>query len=240
MKNKLSIVIIILILIAAIFVYKKYPNQDTALMPDFSTSEKLCFYDSSKNSRGFYDRAILRLDINGENVSGEYQNLPAEKDSKVGTFTGKVGALNQNISGRGITAWWNSEAEGMKVTEELLIEYGEGTALTFFGEMVDRGDGVYVYKDKNKLTGGRTMNQIECEDLEEILAVETYVKENIKNITKDDTVLGGSWYVTNIVVNPGANTGSVDFEDGHIARSGSFQYSYNVESKAVQIIDFRN
>jgi hypothetical protein len=98
-------------------------------------------------------------------VTGEYKNLPAEKDSKVGTFAGTVGPMDPKISARTADVWWNSMAEGMTVTEQLKIVFGEGNAAAQFGEMVDRGGGVYVYKNTKQLNSGFQMSQVDCTTL---------------------------------------------------------------------------
>ena len=70
--------------------------------------------------------------------------------------------MNPQTSSRMAELVWNSSAEGMNVTEELNIEFGEGSAVALFGEMIDRGDGVYVYKDKKKLSPGVQLSQFDC------------------------------------------------------------------------------
>ena len=125
----------------------------------------MCYQYYKDTSRGFADRAWLKMNILGDKITGEYQNLPAEKDSKVGKFSGTVGKMDPKISGRIADVLWDSEGEGMNVTEQLKIEFGEGSAVALFGEMIDRGDGVYVYKDATKLTPGFQMSQTDCESL---------------------------------------------------------------------------
>ena len=66
---------------------------------------------------------------------------------------------------------WNSSAEGMNVTEELRIVFGEGNATVGFGEMVDRGDGVYVYKDPENLFYIDSMTDVACSDLDEKITI---------------------------------------------------------------------
>jgi hypothetical protein len=58
--------------------------------------------------------------------------------------------------------WWDSMAEGMSVREQLQIIFGEGNAQVGFGEMVDIGDGVYLYKDLKNLTYGEYMTDVDC------------------------------------------------------------------------------
>ncbi len=199
----------------------------------------LCYFYSNKTDSGLYDKASIRLDINGENVTGEFNNYPAEKDSKIGTFSGTVGPLDPKIMGRTAKLWWNSLAEGMQVKEELNIEFGDGSASALYGEMVDRGDGVYIYKDKTELSFGPSLGQISCEDLDKINAVEKYVKDNIKTIATNKPVLGGSWYVTSIFVNYTLNEGTITYEDGHIQSKATFEYKFDSNTKNVTIENFK-
>jgi hypothetical protein len=113
------------------------------------------------------------------------------------------------------------------VTEQLKIEFGEGSAVALFGEMVDKGDGVYIYKDNTKLTSGFQMSQTDCESLDDKIIVEKYIRDNIKTITPEKPVLGGSWYVTLININPSMKTGTMTYEDGHIQGKANFNYVRN-------------
>jgi hypothetical protein len=74
--------------------------------------------------------------------------------------------MDPKISARTADVWWNSLAEGMQVTEQLRIQFGEGSAVALFGIMKDRGDGNYVYEDTTKLTPGFQMEQVDCAALE--------------------------------------------------------------------------
>lgn len=164
---KKLIITIIGIIIAALVWFMMFHKNVSAPSPITATTEPvmMCYYYSKKQSSGFYDRAILKMSLagaGGSQVTGEYKNLPAEKDSKSGTFTGTVGPVDPKISARTADVWWNSMAEGMQVTEQLKIVFGDGSAVAQFGEMVDRGDGTYVYKDPAHLTNGFQMSQIDC------------------------------------------------------------------------------
>lgn len=149
-----------MVVVAAIFLfYKKEKGNEVAV--DTQPVE-LCYRSAVEGKSGLVDRSTLHVKISGTNVTGDYQNLPAEKDKKVGTFVGTVGPVNPQTSSRMAELMWNSSAEGMNVTEELNIEFGEGSAVALFGEMVDRGDGVYMYKDKKKLSPGVQLSQFDC------------------------------------------------------------------------------
>ncbi len=227
--KKLSIYIAVFIFVLIITFVFLVNNKKQEIVQNLPIPQAIgmCYQYFGDTSNGLADRAWLKMSILGDKVTGEYHNLPAEKDSKVGTFTGVVGPMDPKISARIADVWWDSLAEGMQVTEQLKIEFGEGSAVALFGEMVDRGDGVYVYKDATKLTPAFQMSQTDCESLQERLVVEKYIRENIKTITPEKPVLGGSWYVTFVNVNPSMKTGTMTYEDGHIQGHKSFSYTIN-------------
>lgn len=63
-----------------------------------------------------------------------------------------------------------------------------------------------------------------CGKAEEKLAVEKYLKENISSISPKEEVLGGKFYVTEIVWE-GDGYGKVIYEDGHILLKALFDYT---------------
>ncbi len=254
MKNNTRLILIIILLISINIFWildNQEKNRKTVNIPikeNPKTEEAknenktidMCYFYAKQNNSPFEDRAWLKMKITGENVTGSYYNLPAEKDSKVGDFTGKVGKFDPKISGRMADVIWDSLAEGFNVKEELLIEFGEGTAVALFGEMVDRGDGVYVYKDRNTVTPGFLLSQIDCESLDERLIVEKYIRENIAKIATNEEVLGGTWYVISLTLNTNDNKAEVLYEDGHIQSKANLEYEYKngvVNVKNFQVIN---
>ena len=219
-----SFIVIMLLVLAFVWNNKKIETVQNTPAPE---AIGMCYQYSQNTSNGLADRAWLKMSILEDKVEGEYHNLPAEKDSKVGKFSGTVGKMDPKISGRIADVWWDSFAEGMSVTEQLKIEFGEGSAVALFGEMVDRGDGVYVYKDTTKLTPGFQMSQTDCEMLDDKIIVEKYIRDNIKTIAPEKPVLGGMWYVVSVDINPSNKTGMVVYEDGHIQEKMSFSYIRN-------------
>lgn len=223
-----TVIIAAAIIIIIIIITGRNKNTDDSGVVPIGVSDTktipLCFYYEKQTSRGFYDISWLKLNITGNTVTGEFKNLPAEKDSKVGTFTGTVGPVDKMEMARTADVWWDSMAEGMHVREQLKVIFGEGTAQVAFGEMTDRGDGVYVYKDPSKFTLGYPMSDVACSDLDDRIIVENYVRTNIKNLAPEKPVLGGSWYAMNIHINSSEKTGTMEYEDGHIAGKASFKY----------------
>ncbi|MEX2437433.1 MAG: hypothetical protein WD509_02560 [Candidatus Paceibacterota bacterium] len=58
--------------------------------------------------------------------------------------------------------------------------------------------------------------------------VSGYIEENISDLSLEEEVLGGTFYVTNIKFS-GTNSGTIEYEDGHIALVADFEYSFNEE-----------
>ena len=227
-KILIYIVLFVAIVIGTVFYFVKNREKDVVLIP--KEPILMCYQYSKETSRGFVDRVWLQMNITGdrgEKVTGEYQSLLAEKDSKVGKFEGTVGPMDPKISGRIADVWWYSLGEGMRVTEQLKIEFGEGSAVILLGEMMDRGDGTYIYKDATKLTSGLQMSQMDCESLQDQILVDKYVRENINSIVVEKPVLGGSWYATVININPSTKSGTMilTYEDGHIQKKSEFSYT---------------
>lgn len=197
------------------------------------TEEKvfnLCFYKEEKVSEELSDVSMLKMTISGNSVSGTYRNIPAEKDSKIGDFSGTVGIVVPEIMGRIADVWWNSFAEGMQTKEELRIIFGEGNASVGYGEMVDRGDGVYIYKNKDEISFWQDLTDVSCDFLDDKIIVEKYIKDNIKSLVEENPVLGGSWFAYNIKVNPNNKSGEFTYEDGHILGKMTFEYERNFEN----------
>ena len=238
--------ILLLILISAVviltlsfFTNKKEVEAPTNPVVENPIPETitLCFYkETPPNEIGLSDVAWLKMNLTGDKVTGEFRNLPAEKDSKVGTFEGVVGTVDKYAMARTADVWWDSMAEGMTVKEELRIVFGEGTAQAGFSEMVDRGDGVYVYKDKENIGYWQEMTDVSCDDLDDRVFVEKYIRANIKTLAPEQPTLGGTWYVTKVKVDYLKKTGTFSYEDGHMAESATFSYTRNKENVLVKDI----
>jgi len=175
MKKILPIILIVLFF-AGIYFFVSYNDKKETVINDDDTNNvvavnpiQLCFYKSTKTNSNFNDVSWLRLNLSGEKVTGEFNYLPAEKDKKTGTFEGTVGAVDKMAMARTADVWWSSMAEGMQNKEQLRIVFGEGNAQAGFGEMVDRGDGVYVYKDISKLSYGENMSDVSCDELNTLI-----------------------------------------------------------------------
>lgn len=58
-----------------------------------------------------------------------------------------------------------------------------------------------------------------------IMSVEAYVTQNISTLSPAKETMGGTFYVTEIEVEPENKTGSVKYEDGHNAFVADFSYT---------------
>ncbi|MDQ5901539.1 MAG: hypothetical protein QG580_254 [Patescibacteria group bacterium] len=240
MLKKISVLFVLIVGAYLVFNNLEKKEKEEVVFPvvkeEESTAIELCFYKENLVKDGLYDKALLKMSLNKDKVSGEFRNLPAETDSKVGEFSGTVSPVIPEMMARIADAWWNSYAEGMNVTEELRIIFGEGTASVGFGEMVDRGDGVYVYKDKENIGYWQDLTDVSCDFLDDKILVEKFIRENIKDLSPEKPVLGGSWYSYNIKVNPQNKSGEFTYEDGHIIGVATFTYERDGESVNIQNI----
>jgi hypothetical protein len=175
MKKLLMIIVGIAIISGIIYISKPKEAQVNIPLPIVEKPTpnplKLCFYRDKIAGSGYHDISWISINILGDKVNGEFQTLPAEKDKKIGTYEGTVGPVDRVAMARTANVWWSSMAEGMNNKEQLKIVFGEGTAQAAFGEMVDRGDGVYIYKDESKLKFGEPMTDTNCDDIPSMLAV---------------------------------------------------------------------
>lgn len=66
--------------------------------------------------------------------------------------------------------------------------------------------------------------------------IETYITNNISDISPEKEVLGGKFYITNIETLDGA--GIAEYEDGHNAYVADFTYSIEGTNGAITITSF--
>ncbi len=172
--NFLTIALAAVVLIILGYILIHTPKKEVVIEPPLTPIEgnatftnpnlearQLCYIWNTEAG----DKAQLSMDIRGgTDVIGELNWLPAEKDKKTGTFAGTAGAVDPYSMSRTFHGFWNTSAEGMTTKEELIIKFGEGTANVGFGEMKDRGDGVYVYAHPESLSYEPNLSQTDCGD----------------------------------------------------------------------------
>ena len=239
MKKNIIIGVILMVIIIGIVYFITKKEVIAPITTDAKTTE-LCFALITKpNERGFHDEYTLRMLLSGEggtNVTGQLNYLPGEKDTKVGKIEGTAGPVDKIAMARTADLWWDTFGEGITATEQLRIVFGEGTASIGAGELVDRGDGVYVYKDPANLQYSFSLTDISCSDLTERENVESYLKNNISTLSPVKAVLGGTWYVLTSNIDLVKKSGTVTYEDGHIQEKKNFSYTTNEKQEVVSLI----
>lgn len=229
-----KIIIFLTIVIAFIIFFVISKQKDVLTNTQIEEPSSLCYYNETLTESGLVDRSWLRLNFSGEKVSGEYHNVPAEKDSKVGNFEGVYVKDELGVTSRADLVW-QAEAEGVTVAEQLLVNFTTSEAFVAFGEMKLGENNVYVYDDPKNISYWQPLPSTPCEDLDERILVEKYIRENIQTLISQETVLGGTWYVVSAVVDPLQNSVVVTSEDGHIQDISDF--SYTVENGLVTILN---
>ena len=163
MKNARYIILVLAVVVVALVGLMKTKNNISVTNPVDLTTD-FCYIWNTESG----DSASLKVTINDEdqtNISGSLNILPAEKDKKTGIFVGTVTPVDPVSVTRTATLMWSSSAEGIANTEELFIIFGEGIASVGFGEMKDRGDGVYIYADPKAISYTFNLQQTDCNDL---------------------------------------------------------------------------
>ncbi len=64
-------------------------------------------------------------------------------------------------------------------------------------------------------------------EAQKMMTIEEYVRKNIGTLSPERPVLGGTFYITDMKINADAQTGTVWYEDGHIALVADFAYAYS-------------
>ena len=118
----------------------------------------LCFIRNTEDG----GHADIKMNIVGDKVTGEFNWLPNGKDAKTGTFAGSISPVDQMMMGRTLDVIWDAHAEGTVHKEQLKIIMGEGNAAPGFGEMKDRGDGVLVYANPEKIVYEPNLSDVDC------------------------------------------------------------------------------
>lgn len=172
-KSVLIIVVVLAVAVGVLHVTSTlHPGRGTAApadapagadagasLPPTASAEQTCYIWNTEAG----DKALLSMDVRGSSVIGEFHWLPAEKDKKEGIFKGSI-AADPSTGERLVTALWDAHAEGTVATEELRIKIDGAVAAAGFGEMKDRGDGVYAYADPAAISYAPNLQQTDCGD----------------------------------------------------------------------------
>lgn len=151
------ILLVIFGFIAYTFSVKKDSVDEVSLDPQEVT---YCYYEEITGVNGLKDVNYLKVIIDEGKVEGELGTIPAEKDKMIGTLSGMMTPPNV------IDALYSYSAEGIDAVEERVIKLDATQALVGYGEMVDQGDGVFVYKDKTNIPFFLPIPKIDCGEYE--------------------------------------------------------------------------
>lgn len=103
------------------------------------------------------DVTEVKLNLNGDTVTGEMNWIPNEKDGARGTLAG-------TRSGDEIMAIWSYTIEGSAQTEEVIFKIEGDQLLRKVGELEDPNfDGNLKLKDPAAATFSETFEQVPCE-----------------------------------------------------------------------------
>ena len=60
--------------------------------------------------------------------------------------------------------------------------------------------------------------------------VENYIRKNIDKLVPERSVLGGTWYMTEIKINTTSRTGTFKYEDRHVEGEAEFRFTKTSEN----------
>ena len=217
MRNVVLILMVLVALFLVVFGVKKNDdkgivvnNPDPVKLDDNKNIIELCFAYikvAGEPINGFEDDYNLSMALDKEVVTGELNYLPAEKDKKTGTYEGTVSAVDKMAMARTINATWHTSGEGINADEPLKIVFGEGTA----------------YVD------GLALNDVDCNMLDERVAVKEYLKKNIVALAPKPATMGGTWFYLRSIVDAAKKTGYIVYEDGHNEEKRQFTYELKAD-----------
>jgi len=103
---------------------------------------------------GPVDSLYIKLEVLGELANGAYNWLPQEKDRMKGYFQG---AIDDSL----VTAVYTYTAEGKMQKREVMFKMEDKSLRVATGEM-EESEGVYLYKDKSRVTYGGPIPEVNC------------------------------------------------------------------------------
>jgi hypothetical protein len=168
MKNLKYILVLALVIILAIVAARNWKSQDELANNNTgdttvpAEAQEFCYVWNTEAG----DNASLRLlTSDGVNVTGSFNYLPAERDSKTGTIKGVVGDIDEASMTQTADLVWTATGEGVTNMEQLWIVLGSNTANPGFGEMkLDVTKAMYIYADTTKISYEPTLQRTECTD----------------------------------------------------------------------------
>ncbi len=161
MKNARYIILAIAVAIVLLVGMTTTDKINVVRLPAQEAKE-FCYVYNNEAGDNVTLRVVIKDD--GVNISGNLNMIPAQKDKKTGTFVGTVTPIDPDSITRTASLIWEASREGVTSMEELSIVFGQSIATIGFGEMKDRGDGVYVYANPDAISYSLNLQQTECSD----------------------------------------------------------------------------
>lgn len=196
---------------------------------------------SSKNTLSIFGEPVYGdLDKDGDNDAAL---MLVNNPGGSGTFYYAVLAINNN----GSYVATNTMLLGDRIAPQT-INIQDGRAVYNFAERKGTdpmttppsiGKSVWVYYNAKDNTIGEWVKDFEGE-MDDQTMVNAYMVDHIKNLAPTKPVLGGTWYVVNVNVNPINKTGAVIYEDGHIQDIAMFKYITNRSGVTIENISAIN
>lgn len=193
---------------------------------------------SSKNTLSIFGEPVYGdLDNDGDN---DAVLMLVNNPGGSGTFYYAVLTINNN----GNYVPTNTMLLGDRIAPQT-IEIHDGRAVYNFAERKSGepmttapsiGKSVWVYYSAKDNTIGEWVKDFEGE-MDDQTMVDVYIRANIKTLAPTKPVLGGSWYVVGVSVNPINKTGAVVYEDGHIQDIAVFKYITNRSGVTIEKIN---
>lgn len=107
------------------------------------------------------------------------------------------------------------------------------TFVLFFAKSINEDS--WLCTGKGWIEHGRPSSSkpvIPCGINEEHIVIEKYLNDNISNLSPQKEVLGGKFYITEINWLENAS-GTVEYEDGHIALKAVFSYEIKYDNNSM-------
>jgi hypothetical protein len=176
MKNLKYILVLALVIVLGVVAARNWKSEEEFANSNFfgNSSESDDTDDAAAPAQEFCyvwnteagDNASLRLmTSDGINVTGSFNYIPAQKDSKKGTVKGTVGEVDEVAMTQTADLVWTAMGEGMTNAEQLYVVLGANTANPGFGEMTfDLAKAMYVYANPAKISYEPTLQRTECTD----------------------------------------------------------------------------
>lgn len=142
-------------------------NKENAILSKNQNLESqemraLCFSQSTETGEDIRLKMIFSGE-KGESVEGFLNWKKNSQQESKGSFFGIAGTLNQQKMARTANLWWYIKNDKEMLIQELEIVFGDGSAQIATGPYYDRGDNVFLYKNRGSLLYEINLQQVNCD-----------------------------------------------------------------------------